>query len=100
MEYECTYQLFDAGEKNPALAKDKLESIRVCRKRLEERQKEPANHLHNLAINENDIDALGYQGKAIGEIKKELLDHVIAHPDANQRDTLIAYLKEKEERHE
>lgn len=93
-------QYADDCAKNPALAKDKLDIIRFCRKRLEEMQKEPAIHLHDLAINGHDIAALGYQGKAIGEIKKELLDHVIAHPDANQRDTLIAYLKEKEERHE
>ena len=49
--------------------------------------------LRTLAVNGNDLMALGYEGKAIGKALQALLDAVIAEEVANERDALLAYLK-------
>ncbi len=49
--------------------------------------------LKNLNINGNDIKALGYQGRKIGEILNILLDAVIDGKAENRKEQLIEYIK-------
>ena len=47
----------------------------------------------NLAVNGNDLKALGYQGKEIGQALSFLLEHVMDVPSSNQRDILLNFIK-------
>lgn len=49
--------------------------------------------LRTLAVDGNDLKALGYEGKAVGRALQTLLDAVIAEEVANEREALLAYLK-------
>jgi tRNA nucleotidyltransferase (CCA-adding enzyme) len=48
-----------------------------------------------LAINGNDLKALGYRGRDIGEILKNLLVEVVFHPENNRNAWLLEKVKEK-----
>lgn len=49
-----------------------------------------------LSIKGNDLGELGIkEGRIIGKIMEELLDLVIQHPELNERETLIEYVKSK-----
>ncbi|NCB64011.1 MAG: tRNA nucleotidyltransferase [Clostridia bacterium] len=47
-----------------------------------------------LAITGGDLYALGYRGGKISELRGGLLDHVRAHPEDNEKERLVALLKE------
>ena len=47
----------------------------------------------DLKINGNDIKALGYEGKKIGEILSLLTEHIIEHPEDNEKEKLIKIIK-------
>ena len=50
----------------------------------------------DLAINGHDLLGLGIpQGKEIGEMLEYLLEHVLDHPDLNEREILIDLAKQK-----
>lgn len=49
--------------------------------------------LKNLDINGNDIIALGYQGRKVGDILNILLDEVIDGKTENSKEKLIEYIK-------
>ncbi|MDE5604834.1 MAG: CCA tRNA nucleotidyltransferase [Eubacterium sp.] len=49
--------------------------------------------ISDLAVNGNDLIALGYTGKTIGEKLKEILMLVVDNKLANDKDKIIAYLK-------
>ena len=51
-------------------------------------------HISDLAVNGNDLMELGLSNKQIGEGLKLLLDAVIEERTANEKDSLIACLKE------
>lgn len=55
---------------------------------------EEAFSLKNLAVNGKDIENMGFKGKEIGEILKNLLDFVIDNPEENKKETLIKKIKE------
>lgn len=40
-------------------------------------------HLRDLAVDSQDLMALGYRGKALGQLQQELLRHVYTHPGDN-----------------
>jgi tRNA nucleotidyltransferase (CCA-adding enzyme) len=44
-----------------------------------------------LAVNGHDLMALGYQGRAIGEALKLLLDAVLSEQVKNEKDALLAF---------
>ena len=45
-----------------------------------------------LNINGSDLINLGFKGKEIGEKLQKLLNHVILHPEDNNKDKLITIL--------
>jgi len=49
--------------------------------------------LDRLAVGGEDLIALGYRGKEIGETLRFLLEHVIDHPGNNERNILLNLLK-------
>ena len=51
-------------------------------------------HISDLAVNGNDLMELGLSNKQIGEGLKMLLDAVIEEKTANEKDSLLDYLKE------
>lgn len=52
--------------------------------------------LRDLSVTGNDILALGYKGKEVGEILNLLLEHIIDNPDENEKEKLIERVKNKE----
>lgn len=52
------------------------------------RQKE-AIYINDLAINGNDLKELGFQGKEIGRILQQALEHVLKRPQDNQKSVLL-----------
>ena len=56
---------------------------------------EPVLHEKDLAINGEDLISLGYKGKEIGEIKKQLLNAVTNNKLKNNKKNIIEYLKER-----
>ena len=53
--------------------------------------------LRDLAVNGNDLMALGYEGKAIGDCLARLLDAVLDERLPNQREALLEAAKETQE---
>lgn len=51
--------------------------------------------LKDLAVNGKDIMALGYSGRAVGEVLQRLLEGVISGEMENRREALLASLTEK-----
>ena len=51
-------------------------------------------HISDLAVNGNDLKELGLSNKQIGEGLKLLLEEVIEERAVNDRESLLAYLKE------
>ena len=47
--------------------------------------------LSDLAINGNDLIAMGVKGKEIGRILRTALDYVIEHPEKNEHDVLMKF---------
>jgi tRNA nucleotidyltransferase (CCA-adding enzyme) len=79
--------------KGPANEKD-LERLREFR-RVVEREKTSAHRLRDLAIDGDDLIAIGYDpGPAIGHTLRALLDEVVRDPAANTREHLLARAKE------
>ncbi len=50
--------------------------------------------IKNLTINGNDLKALGYEGKQIGEVLNLLLERVIENPELNEKEKLIQIVKD------
>ena len=50
---------------------------------------------NDLAINGKDLIELGFTGKEIGEIKKELLDKYLSEEIQNNKEEMLEYVKEK-----
>lgn len=51
--------------------------------------------LNDLAINGKDLMELGFNGKEIGEIKRELLDKYLSEEIQNKKEKMLNYVKEK-----
>ena len=49
----------------------------------------------DLAVNGKDLIKLGFNGKEIGEIKKELLDKYLSEEIKNEKEEMLEYVKEK-----
>ncbi|MCB1170814.1 MAG: hypothetical protein KDK25_10785, partial [Leptospiraceae bacterium] len=49
----------------------------------------------DLAIGGKDLMAMGIQGKAVGDALQECLEQVWAHPERNERNTLLEFLKKQ-----
>ncbi len=51
--------------------------------------------VNDLAINGKDLMELGFNGKEIGEIKRELLDKYLSEEIQNKKEKMLNYVKEK-----
>ena len=51
--------------------------------------------VNDLAVNGKDLIKLGFNGKEIGEIKKELLDKYLSEEIQNKKEEMLNYVKEK-----
>ena len=51
--------------------------------------------VNDLALNGKDLIELGFTGKEIGEIKKELLDKYLSEEIQNNKEEMLEYVKEK-----
>lgn len=51
--------------------------------------------VNDLAINGKDLIELGFIGKEIGQIKKELLDKYLSEEIQNEKEEMLKYVKEK-----
>ena len=51
--------------------------------------------VNDLAINGKDLIELGFTGKEVGEIKKELLDKYLSEEIQNNKEKMLNYVKEK-----
>ena len=51
--------------------------------------------VNDLAVNGKDLIELGFTGKEIGEIKKELLDKYLSEEIQNEKEEMMEYVKEK-----
>ena len=51
--------------------------------------------VNDLAVNGKDLMELGFNGKEIGEIKREMLDNYLSEKIRNDREEMLEYVKEK-----
>ena len=51
--------------------------------------------VNDLTVNGKDLIELGFNGKEIGEIKKELLDKYLSEEIKNEKEEMLEYVKEK-----
>lgn len=86
-------RLADLSAHNPAKIGDELSELQALKAELLEIIKagEPFR-ISDLAINGNDLAALGYQGREIGEKLNELLNLVVDDKLENNREKLLFYL--------
>ena len=70
------------------------EKVDTAEKLLDEMlRREPCLQLKDLAVNGNDLLALGYSGREIGLALQRLLQAVVAGEIENRREVLLAALK-------
>ena len=70
------------------------EKVDAAEKLLDEMlRREPCLQLKDLAVNGNDLLALGYSGREIGLALQRLLQAVVAGEIENRREVLLAALK-------
>lgn len=99
MDYELAYailrvQYADDCAKNMEKAQEKIDTIEACVIMLKEMENEhDAIRMKELAINGNDLIALGYTGKMIGEQMKKLHQILLEDPSKNKREILLALSK-------
>ena len=56
---------------------------------------QPCFDLHQLAVNGRDLMALGYEGRAIGEMLQMLLQKVWENELPNEREALLRWVEEQ-----
>ena len=84
----------DSGSKGIAEEKDELLQFPLLRRLIGEILSEDAClSLKDLAVNGNDLMALGLTGKKIGQTLNFLLEQVLEENLPNHRDTLLTFLK-------
>lgn len=89
-------QLADQLAKNPALAKDGVNTIQECRGLLLRMQHEEEQlSLRTLAVDGRDLLACGLQGKQIGTALHMLLDYAMQDPSRNTSEQLLAEIKRR-----
>lgn len=94
--YYLEVRMADTLAQSEYLQKEKIQNIRDVRERYEEiLERKECVSLKTLAVTGSDLIANGMKpGKEIGEVLNKLLEYVIEHPEANEKETL---LKMKEE---
>ncbi len=59
-------------------------------------EQNPCYQVRGLALSGGELQVLGYTGQAIGAAQRALLEHVLEHPDANEKSTLMVWLKTRQ----
>lgn len=95
MDYELAYSILrvqaaDDLAKNPEYATAKLINLEECHKALQEMEHQLGRLcLRDLAVDGNDMIALGFEGKAIREVLQYLYEFVLQDPNRNTHTTLL-----------
>lgn len=94
--YYLEIRMADTMAQSEYLQEEKIQNIRDVRIRYEEiLEKKECVSLKTLAVTGSDLIANGMKpGKEIGEALNKLLEYVIEHPEANEKETLLE-LKDK-----
>jgi tRNA nucleotidyltransferase (CCA-adding enzyme) len=79
-----------AGKREGALAEGWDAEISAFESAVREQMHAPMS-TKELAINGNDLMALGLRGPAIGVAQRALLERVVENPDDNVRETLLTW---------
>lgn len=89
--YYLEVRMADTLAQSEYLLEEKIQNIRDVRKRYEEiLEKQECVSLKTLAVTGSDLIANGMKpGKEIGNILNKLLEYVIEHPEANEKETLL-----------
>ena len=89
--YYLEIRMADTMAQSEYLKEEKIQNIHDVRKRYEEiLKKQECVSLKTLAITGSDLIANGMEpGKEIGEVLNKLLDYVLEHPEANEKETLL-----------
>ena len=94
-DYQLAYdvlqvQICDNLAKNTEKTKAEIDGIKRSVQMIEEMEQNSFSlTLKELAVNGNDLKALGLQGKQIRDMLAFLLDHVIEQPKDNEKNILI-----------
>lgn len=90
----CSLRLANILAQNPIYSREKVGNLYKLKYMATEiaETNEPFQ-IKDLDINGNDLIALGFSGKEIGEVLKRLLDEVIEHPNTNDKEYLIMFAK-------
>ena len=82
----------DNGSKNNEVVSTENDLHERLRRAVEKQMEITVN---DLAINGKDLIDLGFSGKEIGEIKKDLLDKYLSEEIQNEKEEMLNYVKEK-----
>nr|WP_314657859.1 CCA tRNA nucleotidyltransferase [uncultured Fusobacterium sp.] len=82
----------DNGSKNNEVVSTENDLHERLRRAVEKQMEITVN---DLAINGKDLIDLGFSGKEIGEIKKDLLDKYLSEEIKNEENEMLNYVKEK-----
>ena len=82
----------DNGSKNNEVVSTENDLHERLKRAVEKQMQVTVN---DLAINGKDLIELGFTGKEIGEIKKELLDKYLSEEIKNEKEEMLEYVKEK-----
>ena len=82
----------DNGSKNNEVVSTENDLHERLKRAVEKQMQVTVN---DLAINGKDLIDLGFSGKEIGEIKKELLDKYLSEEIKNEKEEMLEYVKEK-----
>lgn len=90
----CALKRADCLSQNLKLTSPRLDYIKELERLYAEiKENNEGLSLKDLKVNGNDLKALGFCGKEIGEILSALLEHIIEKPEDNEREALIEYIK-------
>lgn len=94
--YYLEVRMADTLAQSEYKQKEKTQNIRDVRERYEEiLERNECVSLKSLAVTGSDLIANGMKpGKEIGEVLNKLLEYVIEHPEANEKDTLLKLKRE------
>ena len=79
--------------KNTAVRLPYIDTLEALYKEIKENNE--GIKLCDLALDGNDLKRMGYEGKEIGEILKDLLEHIIENPEDNEKEKLIQIAKKQ-----
>ena len=86
------HSIADNSSKNNEVVSTENDFHERLKKAVEKQMQVTVN---DLAVNGKDLMELGFNGKEIGEIKRELLDKYLSEEIQNNKEEMLEYVKEK-----